>query len=180
MLRVILACALLLYPLAVYLGIQVLAPWKMALALLVVLTARFFLSPADRQLGWPLMGFGVLYCAFAIWQNSALGLRLYPVGVNACFFLLFALSLLYPPPIVERLARMQDPNLSAQGVIHTRKVTQVWCVFFIVNGLIAAGTALWGSFFWWSLYNGFISYMLIGLLMGIEYLIRIRMQAREQ
>jgi uncharacterized membrane protein len=180
MFRLLFGFILLLYPLAVYFGIQELAPWKISLGLLAVLVARFCLSPADKQWGGALIGFGVLYCVFAIWQNSELSLRLYPVGVNICFFLLFSLSLLYPPPVIERLARLQDPNLSPQGVNHTRKVTQVWCVFFVINGSIAAGTAFWGSFFWWSLYNGLISYLLIGLLMGIEYLIRIRMQAREQ
>jgi uncharacterized membrane protein len=171
---------LLLYPLAVYLGLQVLVPWKISAVLLVILLIRFCLFPADRQWSKALVGIGVLYCVFAIWQNSELSLRLYPVGVNFCLFLLFSLSLVYPPPVIERLARLQHPNLSIQGISHTRKVTQVWSAFFIINGLIAAVTAFWANFFWWSLYNGFIAYVLMGLLMGTEYLIRIRMQAREQ
>ncbi|MCX7086452.1 MAG: hypothetical protein NTV00_00205 [Methylococcales bacterium] len=171
---------MLLYPLAVYFGIQVLAPWKISAALLVILAIRFYLSPIDKQWSKPLIGIGILYCAFAIWHNSELSLRLYPVGVNLCLFLLFSLSLLYPPPVIERLARLQHPELSLQGVSYTRKVTQVWCVFFIINASIAAGTALWANFFWWSLYNGLIAYVLIGLLIGIEYLIRIKMQKNEQ
>lgn len=167
----------LLYPLAAYWGIQVLTPWKIAAVLLVALLLRFWLFPAGRQWGRTLLGVSVLYCVFAIWHNSELSLRLYPVFVNGCLFLLFAISLVYPPPVIERLARLQHPDLSPQGVSYTRKVTQVWCAFFILNGLIAAGTALWADFFWWSLYNGLIAYGLIGLLMGIEYLIRIRMQA---
>lgn len=167
---------ILLYPLAAYLGIQVMVPWKISAALLVVLMVRFCLFPADRQWSRALIGIGVLYCVFAIWHNSELSLRLYPVWVNFCLFLLFAISLAYPPPVIERLARLQHPDLSVQGAVYTRKVTQVWCVFFIINGLIAAGTALWADFFWWGLYNGFIAYVLIGLLMGVEYLIRIRVQ----
>lgn len=169
---------ILLYPLAVYLGIRVTAPWKISAALLAMLLVRFCLFPADRQWSRILIGIGVLYCVFAVWHNSEISLRLYPVWVNLCLFLLFSISLAYPPPVIERLARLQHPDLSIQGISYTRKATQVWCVFFIINGLIAAGTALWANFFWWSLYNGFIAYVLIGLLMGIEYLVRIRMQDR--
>jgi uncharacterized membrane protein len=175
----IIGCVILLYPIAVYLGIQVLKPWSIALALLVMLLIRLCLFPADKQWGRWLVGFGVLYCVFAVWHNSELSLRFYPVWVNLCLFLLFSLSLYYPPPAIERLARLQHPNLSAQGVRYTRNVTTIWCAFFVINAAIAAGTALWANFFWWSLYNGCIAYLLIGLLMGVEYLVRIRMLAHE-
>jgi uncharacterized membrane protein len=168
-----------LYPLAVYLGIQTLQPWKISAALLVILLVRFCLFPADKQWGRVLVGVGALYFLFAVWDKSALSLRFYPVVVNLCLFLLFAVSLAYPPPAIERLARLQHPNLSDQGISYTRKVTYIWSAFFIINASIAAGTALWADFFWWSLYNGCIAYFLIGLLMGIEYLVRIRMLPHE-
>jgi uncharacterized membrane protein len=41
---------------------------------------------------------------------------------------------------------------------------------------MAAATAIWCSFSVWSLYNGLIAYILIGLLMAIEYRVRIRTQ----
>jgi uncharacterized membrane protein len=179
LLNSIIGFAVLLYPLAVYFGVQVMSPWKISAALMAMLILRFSLFPADRQWGRTLIGIGILYCAFAIWDNSVLSLRFYPVGVSVCLFLLFSLSLLYPPPVIERLARLQHPDLSSQAVNYTRKVTQIWCVFFVVNASIAAGTALWANFFWWSLYNGFIAYVLIGLLMGIEYAVRIKMQLHE-
>ena len=147
LLNSIIGFVLLLYPLAVYLGIQVLKPWKISAVLLAILLARMCLFPADRQWGRVLVGVGVLYCVFAVWHNSELSLRFYPVWVNLCLFLLFAISLAYPPPAIERLARLQHPNLSDQGVSYTRKVTQIWCGFFIINASIAAGTALWANFF---------------------------------
>lgn len=170
----------LLYPVAVYWGVQVIAPWKIAAGLLAVLL-RFWLMPQTKQWSGLLLVAGALYCAFAIWHNSELSLRFYPLGVNLCLFAVFAASLCYPPPIIERLARLQHPHLSSHGILYTRQITQVWCVFFILNGLIAAGTALWASFFWWSVYNGLIAYGLMGLLMGVEYWIRIkRMQTHDR
>lgn len=45
-----------------------------------------------------------------------------------------------------------------------------------MNGAIALATALWGSFEQWSLYNGLISYLLTGALLGGEYIVRLRTQ----
>ncbi len=61
---------------------------------------------------------------------------------------------------------------------YTRRVTQVWCIFFFINGAIALGTALWASAAVWSLYNGVIAYLLMGGLLGGEYLVRLRFKQR--
>jgi uncharacterized membrane protein len=179
LLNSVIGFALLLYPFAVYFGIQVLEPWKILAVLLAVLLLRFCLFPTERLEGNAFAGLGVLYCVFAIWHNSEISLRLYSVGVYVCLLLLFALSLVSPPSAFERLARFQHPNLSSQSILYTRKVTLVWCIFFTGNGLIAAGTAVWANSFWWGLYNGFIAYLLMGILMGAEYLFRIRTLANE-
>lgn len=80
------------------------------------------------------------------------------------------------PPIIERLARLAEPELPPQAVVYTRKVTQVWCVFFAVNGAISLATCLYGNMHLWVLYNGGLSYLLIGSLMGLEWIIRKRVQ----
>jgi uncharacterized membrane protein len=90
--------------------------------------------------------------------------------------LVFSWSLRSPTSLIERLARIQQPDLPPEGIIYTRRVTQIWCVFFIVNGSIALVTALWSSFEIWSLYNGFIAYLLMGLLLVGEYIVRMRTQ----
>mgnify|MGYP003988786837 FL=1 len=91
---------------------------------------------------------------------------------------LFFVSLLHPPTIVERFARIQNPNLPEAAVRYTRKVTIVWCVFFVCNGCAALYTALFSSLETWTLYNGAISYALMGILFAGEYLIRRRLQHR--
>ena len=57
-----------------------------------------------------------------------------------------------------------------------RKVTQVWCVFLLVNAALSAATALWGDLAVWTLYNGLISYGVMGTLFAVEYAIRRRVQ----
>lgn len=110
--------------------------------------------------------------------NQSLPLKLYPVLVNAAMFAAFTLSLVRGPSVVERLARLTDPHLPPEALAYTRRVTQVWCGFFVLNGSIALMTALWASERIWALYNGLIAYGLMGVLMGGEWLIRRRVRAR--
>ncbi len=165
-----------LYPFAVYYGIQYLEPWKIAALLVVILALRLLLNHGDKQRSRPLILIGIAYCGFAAWHNELDALRLYPVLVNAAMFIFFAWSLHSPPPLIERLARIQHPNLPSEGVLYTKRVTQIWCGFFFVNGSIALFTALWGSFEIWSLYNGLIAYLLMGILFAGEYVVRMRTQ----
>lgn len=62
---------------------------------------------------------------------------------------------------------------------YTRRVTQIWCLFFIVNGSIALLTALYGDMALWTAWNGMIAYLLIGALMAGEWLVRRRVMKRE-
>lgn len=112
--------------------------------------------------------------------SSDVGLRFYPVLMNLAMLYLFALSLFFPPTVIERLARMTEPEMPESGVRYTRKLTKVWCFFFVVNGSIASYTALCSSYEVWAWYNGFISYLAIGLLFVIEYPIRLYVKNREQ
>ena len=84
----------------------------------------------------------------------------------------FGRTLLHPPTLVERFALLQKPELTPVEIAYCRKVTQLWCFFFVVNGLIAAVLASAGSLKVWTLYTGFISYLLIGVVMSGEYLYR--------
>jgi uncharacterized membrane protein len=96
--------------------------------------------------------------------GSELLLRLYPTLVNAGLLAAFARTLNGGPTMIEKFARLREPELSARQVRYTRRVTQVWCVFFALNGAVSASLALHGSRAAWALYNGVIAYVLIGVL----------------
>ena len=166
----------LLYPLAVYFGSKYFEPWKLACLLVALLLVRLAASVSRKHWSTPLLIGGIGYALFVIWSNELGALRLYPVLVNGLMLLIFGWSLVSPPPLIERIARLQHPDLPPEGVIYTRRVTQVWCGFFIVNGSIALITALWASLEIWSLYNGLIAYLLMGILFGGEYLVRMKTQ----
>jgi uncharacterized membrane protein len=113
-----------------------------------------------------------------LFPSVLLSLQLYPLLMNVIMLLLFSYTLLFPPSFAERIARLSEPDLPAVAVLYTRRVTQVWCLFFILNGSISLITTLWATPAVWSLYNGVIAYIMMGLLFGGEYLIRLRFRRR--
>ena len=116
--------------------------------------------------------------AFTLWNNTLFPLKLYPALINLGMLCLFGFSLLHPPTVIERFARIREPDLDEAGVRYTRVVTQVWCIFFVINGSLAFFTAFFTSEAIWSLYNGCIAYILMGLLFAVEYLFRIRFRRK--
>jgi acyl-coenzyme A synthetase/AMP-(fatty) acid ligase/uncharacterized membrane protein/3-hydroxymyristoyl/3-hydroxydecanoyl-(acyl carrier protein) dehydratase len=110
-------------------------------------------------------------------SNQAVFLKLYPVLMNTVMLGAFGLSLFVPPPIIFRFAVLMDKSIRgslAEKRIerYCRKVTLVWCAFFVLNGGIAAWTVFSGSDIVWSVYNGGISYILTGILFAVEFMIR--------
>lgn len=163
------------YPLLVYLGLGRFEPRWLAL-LLAALAVLRAIGNRDRFWWWA-AGAGLVLAGVSAFANQALPLKLYPVLVNGLLLLVFGASLLHPPSMIERLARLREPELDTHGVAYTRGVTQVWCGFFALNGGIALATTLWASDATWALYNGLIAYLLIGALMGGEWLVRRRVRA---
>ena len=84
----------------------------------------------------------------------------------------FGGSLFAKQTVIERLARLQHPNLPPEGVHHTRRVTQIWCGFFVFNGGMAALLAWSGRHDWWAVYTGIVSYILMGVLFVGEWVYR--------
>ena len=172
--------AIIAYPLAVWCGLKswgmgVLAPLLIAVFILRLLTFRGKISQLTF-FGKAIALTGIVLVATSILLRETSMLLYYPVAVSALLFGLFFSSLRARQTLIERLARLNEPDLSPEGVVYTRRVTQVWCVFFVCNGSFALYTCLKGDMDLWALYNGGISYLLIGLLMGIEWIVRKRLR----
>jgi acyl-coenzyme A synthetase/AMP-(fatty) acid ligase len=103
-------------------------------------------------------------------------LKWYPVVINLVMLSVFGVSLIRRPAVVFRLAVLQDKTIKgslAEKRIenYCRKVTIVWCVFFTLNCGAALFTLAKSDVFW-ALYNGFLSYILMGTLFLGEFVIR--------
>ena len=175
-LSAVLLVASLGYPVVVYLALGHVGPRWIALLLIALSLMRAWVT---REPFWLVAaGLAALLAGAGFVGDRWAPLKLYPALVNLVLLGLFASSLWRGPSVAERLARLREPDLPPAAVAYTRRVTQVWCVFFLANGAIAVATALWASDAAWALYNGGIAYALMGLLMGAEWLVRRRVRAR--
>ncbi len=158
-----------------YFGLQYTSPSIVAGLLMVLLIVRFVLSkpkaPQANHVKFLFLAV-IILLSFSLFTGSEFGIRFYPVAVSLIFFCVFAYSIVFPPTVIERLARLTKSSFSPAGVQYTRKVTYAWCIFFILNGAISFYTCLFSDMETWTLYNGLISYILMGILGASEWLIR--------
>lgn len=197
LLNLLLAGVFLLYPALVYFGLQHYGPRLIAGVLLVLLVIRFFLGSKLKQNPEPvknqslthstpgsekfnpkeinhttwITAIGAVVLAIALFSGSVISLKFYPVIISFSLLLLFVFSLYYPPTVIEKIARLQEPDLPEEGVQYTRNITKIWCLFFLINGAIATYTTCLSNEIW-ALYNGLISYLLMGMLFAGEFTYR--------
>ncbi|EJG1668312.1 hypothetical protein [Vibrio parahaemolyticus] len=170
------AIVLFAYPFAVYFGIDKFGLNLVGGLLIAALLLRLFVANKTplqefKFLALTTGAVGILLVVLGMVFKQHGWLKFYPVVVNVCMLCVFAFSLKQPQSIIERLARLQEPELPPSGVAYTRKVTMVWCVFFVLN----AAFALYTCFLpvkTWTLYNGLISYLLAGSLFAGEWIVR--------
>lgn len=117
---------------------------------------------------------GLVLSIGCLYANKVLPMLYYPVLINMVLLVYFASSLLGEQTIIERIARFatKEKNFPPEAVLYTRKVTIAWCFFFVLNGSIALATAFLGDAVLWIAWNGCASYILIGAMLGGEYIIR--------
>lgn len=126
----------------------------------------------NKRLVLVLTATGIVLCGISILFKNHHALLYYPVAVNVTLLGVFGYSLYKQPSMIEQFARLQQPNLTAFGQRYTYRVTQIWCLFFLINGSISLFIVLSGDVIAWAWWNGFISYLLIGCLLGGEWCIR--------
>jgi len=166
------------YPFVVYLGLTQLRARTVAFVLLAML----LLSALARAQGLdrtrlrtaivPILP-TVLLSVVAGALDRQWALLLVPVLVNLGLLTTFAASLRPGAvPMVERFARLREPELPEGGPLYCRAVTKVWIGFFVVNAAISAALALWAPLSWWTLWCGGLAYGCIGLVFAIEMAVR--------
>jgi uncharacterized membrane protein len=172
------------YPLLVYVGIGRFGARGVAALLAIVCVLRLVLlrrrgqGVLDAGHLVLLCGGGVLLAVASFVLGSEAAVRYYPVLVNGVLLVVFAASLASPPTVIERIARLRDPELPPAAVAYTRRVTIAWTVFFAINGSIALYTAALAPLTTWALYNGLIAYVLVGAMLCGELAIRFFVKAR--
>lgn len=147
--------------------------------LLLVCAVEWFRTRQAGKLLNPLVAMGLL---IAVAMTDAPDFfKLYPILVSSVLLAQFGSTLITPPSMIERFARLASRGepLPDSAIPYCRKVTWVWVGFFCFNITVSALTALIGNWEVWTLYNGCISYILIGLLLSGEWLVRRYVQRKQ-
>ena len=181
-----------LYPLIVYCGLEywALSPRRLSLLLLAIAFFHFLnftrsKSNIDRSRTLILVVL-VFLCAFvAFFLDNVIFVKLYPVLVSLSLLAFFGFTLWRPPNFIFRMASLWDKSLKdspSKNAVerYCRNVTFFWCGFFIFNATVAAITVFKASDRVWSLYNGLISYILMGIIFIAEFLVRKMVQNKLQ
>ena len=126
-----------LYPFVVYFGMNRVPPPMFALVLGAIWLIR---APALlKQPGGKLMlGAALAYCALLAFSGNETLERWYPTLISALLLCAFGLSLVYGPPLIERIARVREPDLPDAAIPYTRKVTWVCAGSTGYGGALAA------------------------------------------
>jgi uncharacterized membrane protein len=131
-------------------------------------TAALFISP-------------VILCAIGavsliLDDYSPIVIRLYPALADFAYLTIMATSFLIPPPLAYYFIDIFDKSMKTiiPKEIFDRycfKASLIWCVFFILDGIVALITVFHGSDIIWGIYNGGITYIIMGLIFIGEFII---------
>ena len=183
-LKILIQVLSILYPVLIFFLLVVYKAQIKVLSLFVIaIGLLYFLSMSNKGkskldlrsliMSFVFIAVGVI-CYFS---NNALFLKFYPVAVFISFLYTFGITLFTPPNIIYRFATMQDKTIKTsvnRNLVekYCYKVTIAWCLYFIFGCLMALYTVFFCSYKFWSIWNGGVSYILMGLMFVVEFIIR--------
>ena len=162
-------------------GFTILYPFVVFLALKKHMAVRFFallllvaagISFVRNKNIWIFLCV-LLSGAGVIIFNDTIFLKLYPVLMNTSVCLMFALSM-RDVPLIEQFAKKMGYNLDAKQQEYTRRATCAWAIFMFLLSVISLTTVFLSNEIW-VMFNGLISYILIAIMIGAEFLVRKRL-----
>lgn len=128
-----------------------------------------------------LIPFLITVCVIMIFHYTQFfAVKFYPVIANFTAFMVFFLSLFSEDTVIQKFAKMlEGGTLDDFTRIYTRRLTYVWCVFCFLNLCVSIITVFMPEK-WWALYNGFISYLALGAMFAVEYIVRVVLRKKYQ
>ena len=160
---------IILYPFVVFLALKKHMALRFLALLLLVVAGTSFVRNKNIWIFFCVL----LFSAGLVIFNDAIFLKLYPVLMNISVCLMFALSM-RDVPLIEKFAKKMGYNLDKNQKEYTKKATCVWAIFMFLLSVISLITVFLSNEIW-VMFNGLISYILIAIMMGAEFLVRKRL-----
>ena len=133
--------------------------------LVAALRARASGSSATRPLAPALAVLALIVLSIILRESG--WLLLTPVVINLSLAFGFGRTLWKGPPLIERFARLQHPELSSAELAWCRLWTRIWTFFLLGNAAVAGSLAVWAPMEVWVAYTGGVAYALVGLPWGL-------------
>ncbi len=173
---VLTAILLIGYPLMVYGFLKYFSVRAAAVLLMVLLIPKvFFIRIHDRKNLW-FIGVQILIISIpallALVYRNPFYLQQLPVLISFMLFCSFGFTLLKPPSMIERFARLVQNELTEEECNHCRFFTGVWVGFFLVHALIIETIIITAGIEAWTLYTGVLGYLFMGIIFAVEYIVR--------
>ncbi|MDR3324497.1 MAG: hypothetical protein LBS82_00715 [Spirochaetaceae bacterium] len=132
--------------------------------LFLIGTAGFFLDAPFIQHLFPLAA-----------GKSNYVIKFYPVLTNTAYFILFFTTLIFPPTLAFDISLLLDKRIMGTAAqkpmeLFCKKASVIWCVFFIIDAIIAAFTVFADdpNNTVWVIYNGAVTYGVMGIIFVIQ------------
>jgi uncharacterized membrane protein len=147
-------------------------------ALLVLLAVPVLLicrSTAARLFAGLAVTGTVVLLAAAIENSEQFLLYLIPVLINAALAVFFGRTLLAgKTPLITQFSILLRGKLVPGALGYTRRVTQLWTLFFVLLALESLLLALFAPLEIWSLFSNILNYLFALLLFTGEYFFRVK------
>ena len=169
---IVATCLFLTYPYLVYRGIESGMVW-LAPAVFsgIYLLQAFAVRNVKTRIYKALIAIALLLGAYYLQTITA---KVMPVLIQLMLMYFFGRTLLKNkgPSFIESFVRLEFPEFPPGVSEYCRQLTLLWTGFFAFNAVMCVALAIWGTNFWWTLYNGVFIYLMIGVLMIGEYIYR--------
>ncbi len=168
----VITCLFMLYPYLVYKGIENDMAWiAPTIISIIYLLQAFSAITARAKIKKVLIAISLLLGAYYLQTITA---KVLPVLIQLMLMYFFGRTLLKGkgPSLIESFVCLEFPEFPSSVSPYCRKLTMLWTGFFAMNAIMCALLAVWGSAYWWTLYNGIIIYAMMGVLSIGEYIYR--------
>jgi len=166
--------SLVAYPLLVWLGWGRLSAHLLGGLLLAALGVRFFVFGKHGRALAPAAIIPLVPVALGAVSGNPKLFLWYPAFISGATAFWFGSSLKTARPAIEGFARLRHAELPPEAVRHCRQATVAWTAFLGANTAVAAASAWLGNISFWTVWNGAVSYGLMGLMFAGEYAVRLR------
>lgn len=170
--RFVITGLFLAYPYLIYKGVESGMVWIAPVIFSVIFLRQSFLAKNSwAKIFKASIAIALILGAYSMQTLTA---KILPVLIQLMLMYFFGRTLLRDkgPPFIESFVRIQFPEFPPAIGRYCRQLTIVWTVFFAMNAITVSVLAIWGAEYWWSIYNGILIYLFMGLLVLIEYIYR--------